>query len=202
METSLKCLRPRILSLGASARICEKSFPLSAKTTLTCMVPSLKSPWPAPSLCSTSPPGGVNLAISTDDKDRGSLLRGLLPSTNFPRAMRMMNAVFVVIAAGNTAREKGHLYPYSNMTDGVQDPGQSWNALTVGAYTEKCCIDEAEYPEWQPVASYGDLSPCSCTSMDWEAGWPLENLIWSWKAATWQSIRKPGWRTMLILSTF
>lgn len=116
----------------------------------------------------------VNLAISTDDKDRGKPSSWSAAIDKLTSGYADDERRLVVIAAGNTARENRHLYPYSNMTDGVQDPGQSWNALTVGAYTEKCCIDEAEYPEWQPVASYGDLSPCSCTSMDWEAGWPLK----------------------------
>lgn len=116
----------------------------------------------------------VNLAISTDDKDRGKPSSWSAAIDKLSSGYADDERRLVVIAAGNTARENRHLYPYSNMTDGVQDPGQSWNALTVGAYTEKCCIDEAEYPEWQPVASYGDLSPCSCTSMDWEAGWPLK----------------------------
>jgi hypothetical protein len=116
----------------------------------------------------------VNLAISTDDKDRGK------PSS-WSAAIDKLSSGYddderrlVVVAAGNTARENRHLYPDSNMTDCVQDPGQSWNALTVGAFTEKCCINLIEYPEWQAIAPYGDLSPCSCTSMGWEAGWPAK----------------------------
>lgn len=80
----------------------------------------------------------------------------------------------VIVAAGNTSFGKRHLYPDSNMTDSVQDPGQSWNAITVGAFTEKGSIDQTQFPNWAAIAPYGDLSPCSCTSMDWKGGWPVK----------------------------
>ncbi|MRR56981.1 MAG: S8 family peptidase [Deltaproteobacteria bacterium] len=116
----------------------------------------------------------VNLAVSTDDKDRGKPSSWSAAIDKLSSGYDDDDRRLVTIAAGNTEFENRHLYPESNMTDGVQDPGQSWNALTVGAFTEKCCINETEYPEWQPLAPYGDLSPCSCTSMDWETGWPTK----------------------------
>jgi hypothetical protein len=60
------------------------------------------------------------------------------------------------------------------MSDEVHDPGQSWNALTVGGYTEKVWIDTVENPGWEPLAQAGDLSPASCTSMDWQKTWPIK----------------------------
>jgi hypothetical protein len=80
----------------------------------------------------------------------------------------------IIVSAGNTDPDFRHLYPYSNDTDQVHDPGQSWNALTVGAYTEKTYIDPREYPEWKPVAPEGDLSPSSCTSRIWQRAWPIK----------------------------
>lgn len=47
----------------------------------------------------------------------------------------------VVLSAGNTDPNFRHQYPERNMTDEVHDPGQSWNALIVGGYTEKVWID-------------------------------------------------------------
>src|SRR5258708_23929906 len=79
-----------------------------------------------------------------------------------------------VIAAGNTDPAFRHQYRNSNMTDGIHDPGQSWNALTVGAYTQKIGIDAAQYPGWQVIALADDLCPASCTSLIWQRPWPIK----------------------------
>ncbi|MBX3017492.1 MAG: S8 family peptidase [Bdellovibrionaceae bacterium] len=78
-----------------------------------------------------------------------------------------------VVASGN-ANPTNHVhYPDSNFTDGVQDPAQSWNALTVGSYTEKVGISEGGFVGWQPLAPLGGLGPSCTTSLTWEAGkWP------------------------------
>jgi hypothetical protein len=77
-----------------------------------------------------------------------------------------------VISAGNTPENRRLNYPDYNALDGIHDPGQSWNALTVGAYTEKTIIDQSEYPGWTPIAPAGDLGPSSCTSLTWAKQWP------------------------------
>ena len=73
----------------------------------------------------------------------------------------------IVLSAGNTDPAQRRHYPDSNMTDSIHDPAQAWNALTVGGYTDKVMIDAARYPGWHPLASRGDLAPCSCTSTIW-----------------------------------
>lgn len=81
----------------------------------------------------------------------------------------------IVVCAGNTEREQRHRYPDSNQTDGIHDPGQSWNALTVGAFTEKTDINPPDhYPDWKPLAASGDLSPSSSTSLIWQRPWPIK----------------------------
>ena len=66
-------------------------------------------------------------------------------------------------------------YPDSNATDGIHDPGQSWNALTVGAYTEKTNITEPDAQDCQPIAAAGSLSPFSTTSLTWQdTRWPYK----------------------------
>jgi hypothetical protein len=61
---------------------------------------------------------------------------------------------------------------------GVEDPGQSWNALTVGAMTERVDIDDSSYAGYSPIAMPGDLCPTSRVSLAWpEAardGWPVK----------------------------
>lgn len=79
----------------------------------------------------------------------------------------------LVISAGNTDPDSRHHYPESNFTDPIHDPGQSWNALTVGAYTDKSILDNNRFPGWEPLAAPGDLAPASCTAQLWgKTSWP------------------------------
>lgn len=80
----------------------------------------------------------------------------------------------VVISAGNLDQVVGRLYPDNNESEGIHDPGQAWNALTVGAYTTKFQINDAGHAAWAPVAPAGDLSPSSTTSLIWEDAWPIK----------------------------
>lgn len=54
----------------------------------------------------------------------------------------------------------------------VHDPAQSWNAIAVGAYTEKCVIVDPALSGLTPVAKPGDLSPWSTTSCAFQSTWP------------------------------
>jgi Subtilase family len=57
----------------------------------------------------------------------------------------------------------------------VEDPGQSWNAVTVGANTELYDLSgDANFNGWFPVAKPGDISPFSRTSALFEKRWPLK----------------------------
>jgi hypothetical protein len=78
----------------------------------------------------------------------------------------------VVLAAGNVERSNWRHYPDRNDIDPIHDPGQAWNALTVGALTEKVLFDTSYFPEWTPVATPGGLSPSATTSMAWRSPWP------------------------------
>ena len=78
----------------------------------------------------------------------------------------------VLLAAGNVERENWHLYPDRNDVDQIHDPGQAWNALTIGATTEKVQFSDATFPDWTPLARPGGLSPSSTTSVNWDDNWP------------------------------
>ena len=81
----------------------------------------------------------------------------------------------IVVSAGNVVDPGAwRNYPYSNDTDEIHDPAQSWNALTVGAYTNLASITEQDAAGFEPVASNGGLSPFSTTSLNWERHWPLK----------------------------
>lgn len=80
-----------------------------------------------------------------------------------------------VVSAGNVQDPNSWAeYPASNTTDGIHDPGQSWNALTVGAATELVHIIEPDAGGYQPIAPAGGLSPFSTTSATWQTNWPLK----------------------------
>lgn len=82
----------------------------------------------------------------------------------------------IVVSAGNVASKDWINYHSSNLVSDVQDPGQSWNALTVGAFTEKVQIpaNDPTMRGYHPAASYGGLSPFSATSVTWENKWPIK----------------------------
>ena len=78
----------------------------------------------------------------------------------------------IVLAAGNTREHHAWInYPASLSTNLIHDPGQAWNALTVGAFTEKVETEEASI---EPVAPFGGLSPFTTTSAAWDRAWPLK----------------------------
>lgn len=81
----------------------------------------------------------------------------------------------VIVSAGNVEPAARRDYPHSNQVYGVQDPSQVWNAITVGAYTERVYISSPEFAGWRPLASHGRLSPCSTTSLVWpDKIWPFK----------------------------
>jgi hypothetical protein len=81
-----------------------------------------------------------------------------------------------IIAAGNATIENTQReYPIYNLLEGIRDPGQAWNALTIGAYTEKDMLSDDEMIDNnKPTASHGEISPYTTTSYDWENEWPLK----------------------------
>jgi hypothetical protein len=82
--------------------------------------------------------------------------------------------LFVISSGNNWSRDAWHTHPAHLANEQIQDPAQAWNALTVGAFTEKWDIDEEFFEGWQPVARRGDLSPLTTTSCAWPATWPLK----------------------------
>lgn len=112
---------------------------------------------------------------ATDDRDRGRPSSWSAAVDALASGMADSQRRLLILSAGNTDQAQRRHYPHSNMTDSVHDPAQSWNALTVGGYTEKAFLDAAKNPGWQPLALRGDLAPCSCTSATWtRTRWPIK----------------------------
>lgn len=80
------------------------------------------------------------------------------------------------VSAGNVdpIELSGIGYPDANVLHHVENPGQSWNALTVGAYTKDVSIEDGAYSGFSPVADVGDVSPYSSTSVNWDNKWPIK----------------------------
>jgi hypothetical protein len=81
----------------------------------------------------------------------------------------------IVLATGNIRDGiVRNTYLNRNDTEPVENPAQAWNALTVGAFTEKVLLTDPGYGGWQPIAPVGELSPCSRTSVIWVRQWPIK----------------------------
>ncbi len=80
------------------------------------------------------------------------------------------------ISAGNVyPNELSTLgYPNTNIMHSIENPGQSWNAITVGAYSNNIQINDPTYDKFKPVADVNELSPYSATSRIWNKKWPIK----------------------------
>lgn len=123
------------------------------------------------------------MAVTADSRDGG------LPSS-WSAAIDQMCAggpivgepKLMCVAAGNLRDEIASAefeYPtLAGEKSGVEDPGQAWNAITVGAFTELVNIQDPDFEGYEPIAPSGDLSPTSRTSLAWpddtRGGWPLK----------------------------
>lgn len=83
-----------------------------------------------------------------------------------------------LVSAGNVTtnqlNEAG--YPDANRIRSVRSPGQAWNALTVGAYSENTYIDDESLRSqgYVPAAAHCGLSPFSSTSIAWDSSAPVK----------------------------
>jgi hypothetical protein len=119
----------------------------------------------------------TSAVTASDDRDRGC------PSAWSSTVDRLAadcdgNGLFprlFVLCAGNTEDLQSLTYPASLSTNGIRDPGQAWNAITVGAYTEKTRITETDAQNLTPVAPSGGLSPYTRTSATWDTAWPMKS---------------------------
>lgn len=79
----------------------------------------------------------------------------------------------IVVSAGNIENpELAHL-DRSDL-ENIEDPAHAWNALTVGAYTDKTTIQDSSWTGWNPLAPAGELSPWSRTSVSFAKQWPIK----------------------------
>jgi hypothetical protein len=81
----------------------------------------------------------------------------------------------LLISAGNIRVGISKVnYPAQNEIEPIENPAQAWNAITVGAFTEKTAINDPSFVGWEPLAPEGELCPTSRTSISWERQWPVK----------------------------
>jgi hypothetical protein len=115
------------------------------------------------------------MAVSSkDDAERGrpSSWSGALDNLAYGDGE---NQRMIIVSTGNIRDDEAwRNYPDSNFVTTVENPAQSWNALAVGAFTEKIKVQDARFNHHTPVANQGELSPYSSTSLVWEKNWPVK----------------------------
>jgi hypothetical protein len=80
----------------------------------------------------------------------------------------------ICVSAGNIREPLGHAeYLQANDLAEVESPAQAWNAVSVGAFTEKVEIVSPGYDGWQAFGVAGDLCPTSRTAL-WNKTWPIK----------------------------
>jgi len=80
-----------------------------------------------------------------------------------------------IVSAGNVRNSVDwDGYPDINLIRSIEDPAQSWNALTVGAYTEKVQFIDPSFATHTALAPIRGLSPYSTSSFEWTNKWPVK----------------------------
>ncbi len=84
------------------------------------------------------------------------------------------NPRLIIISGGNVHHSQSGHYFHLNSRTSIEDPAQSWNSLTIGAFTRKIAITELGMQHYIPMASAGGLSPFSSTSSAWSRDSPFK----------------------------
>lgn len=118
------------------------------------------------------------LAISSNEDQyfgRPTSWSAALDQVSFGELDYQAQKRLIIISAGNVNVFLAHYsYPERNILESIHDPGQSWNSVTVGGFTQKTSIDTAIHGALIPVAPNNELAPSSTTSVMWERKWPIK----------------------------
>jgi hypothetical protein len=116
----------------------------------------------------------IAMAVTAESQERGE------PSTWSAAVDKLTSGQdddicrLLLVSAGNTPPANWHQHPTGCLAASVEDPGQAWNALTVGACTQLVTLPAQDFPGWTVVAQAGDVSPFSSTSATWPRPWPIK----------------------------
>jgi hypothetical protein len=115
----------------------------------------------------------ICLSVTNDGlikSGRPSSASSSLDNIAFGNAFDGAEPQLVIVSGGNVILSNHGDYPSQNFIQSIQDPGQAYNVLTIGAYTEKDRLSRSV--GYTPVARLGEMSPRNSTSAMWEPQWP------------------------------
>ncbi|MBW8688169.1 S8 family peptidase [Chitinophaga rhizophila] len=114
------------------------------------------------------------MAVTVDDmthKGRPSSWSSAIDQIVFGTADNPNENTLFFVSSGNLYLDERINYPLSNAGTSIHDPAQSFNAITVGAYTLKDTIDAAMHPGAEPLAKRGAIAPSNTSSESWCNEW-------------------------------
>ncbi|WP_033195171.1 S8 family peptidase [Brachybacterium squillarum] len=134
---------------------------------------------------------GASAAGPKQESGRPTAWSATVDALTYGRAIDDTTPNFTYLDRGETRRPRLFIVSAGNIRDiraeddhldrsdaeAVEDPAQSWNALTVGAYAEHDAMDHAleAFKGYVPMAPRGELSPSSRTSVSFEQKrWPFK----------------------------
>ena len=89
-----------------------------------------------------------------------------------------LGSKLVLLAAGNALIDSSELhyrnYPESIASSSIHTPGQSWNAIAVGALTSMDKLSKEWSNNYEPISRLNQISPFSTSSAIWYKGWPCK----------------------------
>lgn len=131
-------------------------------------------------------PRVFSMAVTTrDNRDRGqpsswsAAMDALAAGRSFNPSTKGLEYIgdaesprLLVVSAGNGGAPADPDVLSRSDTELVEDPAQAWNALVVGACTEKFMITDPSLAGFEPASPRGELSPWTTTSVSFGKQWP------------------------------
>jgi len=114
-----------------------------------------------------------SLGITSDHKDIG-IVGGQPSSWSSALDVFAFGAMensprLIIVSAGNNRSQAADLDVWDLVElEKIEDPAQSWNALTIGAYTQLVEPQDDDLDGWTPISVEGQVSPFSTSSSIWE----------------------------------
>lgn len=117
--------------------------------------------------CSTDLGGNIMMSSVTAE----DCLSGMATATSAAIDKKLFDSIesdnILMLSAGNRRHDTGLEYPNFLDTEVLQDPAQAWNALTVGAMTQKVAVNDPQMNGVRIVAPSGGPSPMTTSSSLW-----------------------------------